>query len=138
MRDLHAFFDVAQSGGMAKAAGSVFDAKYLLQSHFVVQHAPMEPVCAASEDDKWATQASCCKHCRCDGTVKPRSAPALAARPQEGLPWHLKTAARRPGAGKSLLDASGQRIDPPPPADSANGSRQRTKESEMKYGVGHL
>jgi hypothetical protein len=26
-----------------------------------------------------------------------------AARPQEGLLWHLKTAARRPGAGKSLL-----------------------------------
>src|SRR5215471_12227570 len=29
-----------------------------------------------------------------------------AARPQEGLPWR--------GAGKSLLAASGQRIDPPP------------------------
>jgi len=42
-------------------------------------------------------------------------ASGAAARPQEGLPWHLKTAARRPGAGKSLLAASGQRIDPPPP-----------------------
>jgi hypothetical protein len=48
---------------------------------------------------------------------EPEITPAagVAARPQEGLPWHLKTAARRLSAGKNLLAASGQRIDPPPP-----------------------
>src|SRR6266849_1795856 len=39
--------------------GSVFGSKYLLQPNFVVQHAPMEPVCAASEDDKCEPGPKC-------------------------------------------------------------------------------
>src|SRR5258708_17269260 len=42
-----------------RSIGSVFSAKYLLQPSFVVQHAPMEPVCAASEDDKCEPGPKC-------------------------------------------------------------------------------